>query len=174
MDTTKETEIRVKPIQKILFIVAVFLIVFFIGRRLIRSFYGKYAENPVIAVLLGIDSPSKTSDQNLSQPMFQQSNNNYNFRRLIHLIEESLEVKRRFYASYLEHTKARTYVDTDAMKELLSELYREKMRLDNYIFYVKKAKTQAIFTDKRERSLGYFKKVLLKNIKEIEIILKKI
>lgn len=172
METTKETVTNMRLLPKILVITVMTFIAFMVGRRILRSYCAAYIDNQLLAQILGLEiSPKFSPDAPLQVPGAH-GDNDYNFGRLIHLIEESIEVKHRFYASYLEQVGRRKYIDIEAMKDLLSELYREKIRLDSYVFYLK---DQPIgFTDKRERSLHYFKKVLTKNIKEIEIILKKI
>ncbi|MFA6527303.1 MAG: hypothetical protein WCT20_02675 [Candidatus Babeliales bacterium] len=174
METTKETAIHMRLLPKIFLILSLTLTVFIVGRRILRSYCAQYIDNQLLAQILGLETPTQFSANAPQQTPKFHSDSSYNFGRLVHLIEESIEVKHRFYAAYLEQARPRKYVDIEAMKDLLAELYREKVRLDSYIFYLRDNKQQSNFIDKRERSLNYFKKVLLKNIKEIEIILKKI
>lgn len=173
MDTTKEMGTNMKSLPKVIAFLVIAFIAFMVGRRILRSYCATYIDNELLCRILGLDIPSKDGSEFAPLVPKSTSNTDYNFGRLVHLIEESIEVKHLFYAAYLEQPKRRKYVDIDAMKDLLSELYREKIRLDSYISYLK-SPNQNGFTDKRERSLYYFKKVLAKNIKEIESILKKI
>jgi hypothetical protein len=161
---------KMKIIHKLLITISILLIAFAMGRRVIRSFYASRIHNPLLQKILGI---------NISEPIeypfgiIQEGYVKYNYDRLVHLINESIEVKRIFYESFYEPIKHRKEIDITSLKELLSELYREKVRLESYILY-EKTKEQEQLSDKKERSLLYFLKVLKKNIQDLEAILKKV
>lgn len=174
METSKEKSAPMKLLRKLLASLIFILIIVIVGRRIVRSYYSTYITDPLLRQIIGIEKLLQYTDEIQAPMTVQRGAEEYNFGRLVHLIEASIEVKHLFYTSYLEQPKRRKYIDTNAMRDLLSELYREKVRLESYIYYIKNHSNKDGFIDKRGRSLNYFQKVLNKNIREIEAILKKI
>jgi len=107
---------------------------------------------------------------------FPRTGSSYNFKRMIDLVDASREVKTSFYAHFSQRSTRKEMsqqLDIDALKELLVELYRERVRLRTFLQDVKGDQTEPL-TVKNRRALLYYLKVMSKCITDLEAIIRKV
>ncbi len=95
----------------------------------------------------------------------------YDFGRMLSLIEQSRELKAAFYEQYQGFPSKKKIIDVKYARELLSELYREKVRIERYIQAVK-IQFKGQLTPKKARTLLYYQKVIYKCIDDVEFVLR--
>jgi hypothetical protein len=95
----------------------------------------------------------------------------YDYNRMLHLIEQAQEIKRSFYAQFDGgDSHAVREVDFKFVKELLADLYRERMRLDRHIREVRIRYHGA--ASKKVRSLRTYQRIVEQKAKDLEAILR--
>lgn len=97
----------------------------------------------------------------------------YNFGRMLELVEASRDVQKAFYAHFSSPTMRKKNIDIQALKDLLAELYRERVRLLSFLQELKGNSKETISV-KQRRALLYYVKVLGKSATSIEAIIRKI
>jgi hypothetical protein len=98
----------------------------------------------------------------------------YNFTRMLALIEKTEIIKQQFKDLYRGYP-SRHYkpIDMQKTRELLSDLYRERIRFNQY-FLAEKVEHQGQIPEKRRRTLEYYQGVIDECIKDIEKILRQV
>jgi len=112
----------------------------------------------------------------ISRYPFPRTGSSYNFKRMIELVDASREVRTAFYAYFTEGSTKKQIdqqIDIDALKELLVELYRERVRLRTFLQDVKGDQKEPL-TVKNRRALLYYLKVLGKCTADLEAIIRKV
>lgn len=113
---------------------------------------------------------------------FPRTGASYNFKRMIDLVEASREVRAAFYSYFSEQSTKKQInsqrdhvgqIDIEALKELLVELYRERVRLRTFLQDIKGNQKEPL-TVKNRRALLYYLKVLSKCIDDLEAIIRKV
>ncbi len=98
----------------------------------------------------------------------------YNFTRMIALLERTQAVRRRFKEQFRgypsRHIKP---IDMNETRDLLADLYRERVRLSKYFLAVK-AQYKGQIPEKRRKALVYYQGVVDECISDIEKILRKV
>ena len=146
-------------IKKIIAFAAMLIFLFFAGRKTLYWF-GVW-HMPV--------KPVAESAQALPFP----STGSYNFKRMLELVEASRDVRAAFYAHFTTVHAKKKHIDVQALKDLLAELYRERVRLRSHIQDLRGESKESISIKKR-RTLLYYLKVLNQCIHDMENVLRKI
>lgn len=95
----------------------------------------------------------------------------YDYKRMLHLIEQTREIKSAFYEQYQGYSTKKKIIDLKSTRELLSELYREKVRIERYT-QAMKVQSYGQIQPKKVRTFLYYQKVIEKCIKDMEFILR--
>ncbi len=95
----------------------------------------------------------------------------YNYQRMLALIEQSQGLKRDFYAHFAGHSSKHKPIDPKFTKDLLADLYREKMRLQRHVRHIK-VQYKGHLPVKKARSLLYYQKVIEQCIRDVENMLR--
>jgi len=95
----------------------------------------------------------------------------YNFKRMLKLVEETKSINRRFYHQFKQEPDFGNGIDRKQIQILLAELYREKLRLERYIWKIR-VYYKDLVPRKKYRSLIYHQKVIDGCIKDLEAILR--
>ena len=106
-----------------------------------------------------------------SEDLPQLSAEGYDYRRMLRLIEQSKQIKSDFYANFRGYPAKRKPIDMKAAKELLSDLYREKIRLAKHVRTVK-VLYKGELPAKKQRTLLYYQEVVDKCARDLEQILR--
>ena len=98
----------------------------------------------------------------------------YNFTRMITLVDRTQVVKRQFKEQFKgfpsKHYKP---VDMKETRNLLSDLYRERVRLNQHVLAMK-AQHKGQIPEKRRKALAYYQGVVDECIGDIEKILRQV
>jgi hypothetical protein len=97
----------------------------------------------------------------------------YDYGRMLAIIEQAQKIKQTFYAQFDEHHKSldRRYLDLKFIKSVLSDLYRERLRLDRHIREVK-VQSSEVLPFKKLRTLRYYQKTVEQYAQSLEEILR--
>jgi hypothetical protein len=98
----------------------------------------------------------------------------YDYSRMLAIIEQAQNIKQTFYAQFDEQQKKsidRRYLDLKFIKSVLSDLYRERMRLERHIREIK-MRSGNIPPYKKLRTLRYYQKTIEQYSQNIEEILR--
>jgi len=135
-------------------------------RKAYRSFVQRSTKIPIVA--------EKTTLQNSSYAQKTKErwahDANYDFDRMLLLIDKAKETKTLFFQQYSD-PQENVHLDKKTTEALLSELYREKLRLERYLWKVK-LYYRDVTPRKRYRSILYYQKVIDKSISDIELIVR--
>lgn len=96
----------------------------------------------------------------------------YNYPRLLKLVEDSEKLKKAFYDQYAGFKTKIKPIDIKATKMLLADLYREKVRLNKYLHDVR-LYYKGNVPVKKANTLTYHQKVIDKCALDVEEILRK-
>ena len=135
-------------------------------RKAYRSFVQRSTKIPIV--------PEKTTIQNRSYG--QQTKErwahdaDYDFDRMLMLVDKAKETKGMFFQQY-SNPQENIHLDKKTTEALLAELYREKLRLERYMWKVK-LYYRDVTPRKRYRSILYYQKVIDKSIGDIELIVR--
>lgn len=97
----------------------------------------------------------------------------YNYERLLRLVEQSKSLKKSFYEQFTGVRTKIKPIDIKATKALLSDLYREKVRLDKYMRELK-AFYKGNVPLKKANTLIYHQKVVEQCAQDVAEILRKV
>lgn len=104
-------------------------------------------------------------------PLSGQVDNSYNFKRMLDLISTARITKKEFYTRFSGIHSKQKVIDVKATRELLADLYREKIRLQKYIWETK-ARYKGVIPIKRKRTLLHYQIVIDSSIQDIEKVLR--
>jgi len=99
----------------------------------------------------------------------------YDYKRFIKLIKKARNIKEAYTAQFIEDMprKKRKQLDLREIKGLLTDLYRERVRLERYIKELRVLRKGQL-PIKQSRALSYYDKVLEKDIKDLEFIVQQL
>jgi hypothetical protein len=98
----------------------------------------------------------------------------YNFTRMIALVERTQVVKRQFKDQFKGYSSRRYKpVDMKETRDLLADLYRERVRLSKHFLAVK-VQYKGQIPEKRRKALVYYQGVVDECISDIEKILRQV
>jgi len=135
-------------------------------RKAYRSFVQRTTKIPIVAEKTTLQNSSYTQQ---SRERWAQDAG-YDFDRMLSLIDKAKETKALFFQQY-SNPQENVHLDKKLTEEILSELYREKLRLERYMWKVK-LYYRDVTPRKRYRSILYYQKVVDKSISDIEMIVR--
>jgi hypothetical protein len=98
----------------------------------------------------------------------------YGYTRMLSIIEQAQTIKHMFYAQFDEEQKKlidRRYLDLKYIQSVLSDLYRERMRLGRHMNEIK-TRSDSTLPYKKLRTLRYYQKTIEEYAQNIEEILR--
>jgi hypothetical protein len=93
---------------------------------------------------------------------------------MLTIIEQAQKIKRMFYAQFDEERKKsvdRRYLDLKFIQSVLSDLYRERMRLGKHMSEIK-TRSNSTLPYKKLRTLRYYQKTIEEYAQNLEEILR--
>lgn len=97
----------------------------------------------------------------------------YNYQRTLKLIKQTGEIKKTFQQQFTGVVSKQKPIDLKLTKSLLSDLYREKVRLHRYFIELKVHYKNNV-PPKKSRSVLHYQKVINICIKDLETILRQV
>ncbi len=139
-----------------------------IHKRFVRPFFAAYSSSTQKPEIIP-DTKGAILGASSDQP-------NYNFERMLRLIDEALAIKKNFYKQF--SMKRHNFDDKDAvdiklLKKLLEDLYRERVRLKRYTWELK-VRFKGDVPPKKMRTVIYYQRVVDNCCSDLEAILRKL
>ena len=97
----------------------------------------------------------------------------YDYTRLIGIIEKTIELKKSFYQQFFSETTAHKSVGRKEVRELLADLYREKVRLVKFDRQMR-IRFKGDVPPKRKRTVKHYQRIVDKCISDMEQILRQL
>lgn len=99
----------------------------------------------------------------------------YDYRRLVKLVKKAQQIKESFASQFIEEMshKKRKHLDKSEIRNILSDLYRERVRLTRFTKELKLLRKGQL-PIRQSRSLAYYDEVLEKYARSLEFILKQL
>lgn len=101
------------------------------------------------------------------------SHDGYNFDRMLVLIEQTRVSKKHFYDHFRPGLRRQTVVDVKEVRELLSDLYREKVRLQKHL-WAERSRYEDGIPLKVKQKIQHYQNVIDSCIGDIEKMLRRI
>ena len=97
----------------------------------------------------------------------------YNFDRMLDLIKKTKETRTQFYEQFKQGKRRNKPIDVKKTRELLSDVYREKIRLQQYMWDERVRHTQGL-PPKKKQKIQYYQQVIDQSIRDLEHVLRRV
>jgi hypothetical protein len=134
-----------------------------------KAYYYFFRPHQIATVAL----PVADSELPLKAPQFP-SNGHYNYRRMIALVDQAREIKSAFNELFTGvSSKKSKPVDVSLTKEVLADLYREKVRLSKYAVEMR-VRYKGQVPRKKRQAIIFYQQVVDRCIRDLEAVLRQI
>jgi hypothetical protein len=96
----------------------------------------------------------------------------YNYVRMLAIIDQCQKVQSAFHAQFSQHPE-HVRIDAILAKELLADVYRERVRLLRYTQEMK-VKYKGNVPEKKSRTLLYYQQIIDRHAKILEVIIRQL
>jgi len=96
----------------------------------------------------------------------------YNYTRMLAIVDQCQKVRSAFKEQF-GPDGAKVRIDRDLTKELLADVYRERVRLHRYT-YEMKVRYKGSVPEKKARTIIYYQKIIDTNARALEIIIRQL
>ena len=97
----------------------------------------------------------------------------YDYARLISVIERTIELKKTFYQQFFSESSQSRPVGRKEAKELLADLYREKVRLIKFDRQMR-VRFKGDVPPKKKRTVTHYQRIIDKCIYDTELIVRQL